>query len=421
MQKAYKYRIYPSKDSQQHLEQTFGCTRKVWNLALAKQNQAHYDRIVLINSTRPAPWMMDGVACRWDFVDRQYEADIPVTYYNYNQAAKDLTHLKQLDEYNYLNEVSSVSLQQKLMDLGKAYKAMGNQASSPKFKSKHGKQSFRLTSGAFQLRDGKLIIKGHPIKVNWSRELPSSPSQVTISKLPSGEYYASFLCEYQPIPTNGQGIIGIDMGLKTLASIYDGTNHTAIANPRHYVKAQRKLARLQRKLSRKTKGSKNRIKAKIKVAKQHQTIANQRSDHLHKLTSKLISDNQAICIEDLNVKGMSANHCLSKHVMDAGMGMFKGMLRYKAIQSSHCNLLIADRWFPSTQLCSGCGNKPDKRIKLGVSSWTCPTCLITHDRDENAATNLYQLAVDERATWLQQQGHIFLMKPYSSKGITVRV
>ncbi len=410
MQKAYKYRIYPSKDSAQHLEQTFGCTRKVWNLALAKQNQAYYDRIALIN----------GVSYTWDIIEQQYEDDIPRTYYSFEQACKDLTQLKKLDEYKYLNEVSSVAQQQKLMDLGKAYKAMSNKAGAPKFKSKHGKQSFRLTTSGFQLRDGKLVIRGNAIKVKWSRELPSPPSQVTVTRLPSGEYYASFLCEYQPVPTNGQGIIGIDMGLKTLASIYDGSNHTAIANPRHYVKAQRKLARLQRKLARKTKGSKNRIKARIRVAKQYQAIANQRADYLHKLTSKLVSENQAICIENLHVKGMVSNHCLSKHVLDAGMGMFKAMLTYKTIQSSWCNLLIADRWFPSTQLCSVCYTKPTNRIKLGVSGWTCPTCNTIHDRDENAATNLYQLAIDEQATWLQQQGHIFLLKPYSSKGIAVR-
>lgn len=370
-QKGYKYRLYPTEEQKQLLEKTFGCTRYVWNHFLDKS-------------------IKDYEACKAD--DTLSKPDVS----GHGFVIK-LPVLKRQPETSWLNEVSSVALQQKLLDLEQAFqnffgKNRKKANGYPKFKSKRYRQSFRLTKAGFSLVNGQLYLAKclEPFKVVWSRELPSDPTSVTISKTAAGEYYVSFVCYYMPVKTNGTNITGIDLGISNLATLSTGED---IANPKHYNKTQKQLARLSRRLAKKQKGSKNRNKARIKVAKLHEHVANQRKDFLHKLSTKLVRENQALAIEDLRVANMSRNRKLAKHIMTAGWGMFRKFLEYKAIDSQHCRLVIADAYYPSTQLCSACGIKPTEKLKLHVRQWTCSSCNTTHGRDHNAGLNLKQLAL----------------------------
>jgi putative transposase len=388
-QRGYKYRIYPTEDQKVLFEKTFGSVRYIWNNALARINH-EYEAYKLGSSlTKPQ-----------------------CTFSNFRL---ELTKLKQSEGHEWLYDVSNRALQCSLQNLEEAFQKFfkgKGKVGYPQFKSKHkSRRSFKLIDNAFHVNKKflKLAHCKELVKVKLDRPLPSEPSSVTISCTSSGEYYASFLCGVYPEMTNGQGKIGIDLGIKTLASQSNGID---IPNPKYYVKAQKKLTKLQRRLSKKQKGSKNRNKARIKVAKVHQHIANQRSDYLHKLSRSLVNDNQVIVIEDLNVKGMSKNHKLAKHILDAGMGMFRQMLTYKVIESNWCTLLIANRFYPSTQLCSNCGVRPLVRIKLGISEWTCQNCKTVHGRDTNAAKNLLKLAVDLPLLWENSPGKVVLSKPY---------
>lgn len=387
--KGYIYRIYPNKDQREYLDRVFGCCRKVWNTLL---DQVKNEYTAYINNQGLRPYVTS-----FDFVNR-------------------VTVLKNKDEYSYLKEISSMILAQAVMPLGNSFqKLFKKQSGYPRYKSKRERQSFTLLNSGisknFNIINKKLKIPllKTCIDVKWSRELPSEPSRVTVTRTASGDYYASFLCEYTPEPTNGQSIIGIDLGIKTLGTMSNGLK---IENPKHYIKSQKRLATLQKRLSKKIKGSKNRDKARLKVAQLHQHISNQRQDYLHKVTRQLVNDNQVIVIEDLNVKGMSKNRHLSKHILDSGMGMFRRFLTYKVIESQWCRLLIADRFYPSTQLCSSCGQRPKEKIKLGVERWTCQFCLTVHDRDENASKNLKLLATHHPDLWIDHPGNIILTKNY---------
>lgn len=389
-QKAYRMRLYPTPAEQEVLRRIIGTTRYMYNAVLDILNR-EYDAWKA-NPSLPKP-SVTGYG--------------PVYYGN---------HVKQDPERPWLLETSNVAYQQKLLDLSKAYtNFFRKRAQRPKFKKKSHGGSFRLMTNAFRLKDGRLSIAKCPtlIRVRWSRELPSPPSQVTITLSPSGEYHASFLCEYTPQRTSGTRITGIDLGITSLLSLSDGT---VIDNPRHYVAAQARLARLQRRLSRKQKGSHNRHKARIHVARLHTHITNQRRDHLHKLTTTLIRENQAIGIEDLAVSNMGRNRHLAKHIMTAGWGMFRTMLTYKAEASQHCRLVIADRYYPSTQCCSGCGLKPTEKLALKVRSWTCEHCGATHQRDHNAAINLQHVAREglRMATVAKATQSVILMRDYAS-------
>ncbi len=364
--KGFKYRIYPSKDQKVYLNKTFGCCRFVYNHLLAV-SKFEYEQWKL-NSLYPRPRVNS-----FDFINK-------------------CSALKKELGYIWLNEVSSCALQQKAQDLGKAFSNFFKQHTKgigyPKFKKRYHADSFRLTSRYFKITNGVFsIIKCYtPIKIIFDRDLPSAPSQVTISRNASGQYFASFLCEYTPEPiTTGIGVLGIDVGIKDLVVTSKGDT---IENPKHYLHAAHRLARLQRRLSKTQKGSKNRTKARLKVARLHQHIANQRCDHLHKLSTQLIRENQAIVIEDLNVKGMSQNRKLAKHVITAGWSMFRKMLEYKAQASQHVKIIIASRWYPSTQLCSACYQRPSQKLKLSDRGWTCEHCGTVHQRDVNAAQNL---------------------------------
>lgn len=393
--KGYKYRIYPTPDQIVFLEKTFGCCRKVWNVLLAEAIEEYQlYHVGKAEKSKVSPF---------DF-------------------SLKLTLLKRREEYSYLNEISSKALQYAAHGLGRAFQTFFKKKSGfPKFKSKHkSRTSFTLESAEsyakyFWIKDGVFTISKLelPIEVIWDRELPSYPTQVTISKDPSGKYFASFLCEYTPEVTNGQGIVGIDLGIKTLAT---QSNGVLIENPRHYVKAQKRLAFLQRRLAKKLKGSKNRLKARLKVALYHEKIRNQRQHHLHNLTRRLVNENEVIVIEDLNVSGMSKNRHLSKHILDAGFGMFRQMLTYKVLESQWCKLIIADQWYPSTQMCSVCSSLSKTKIDLKQRSWTCGSCNTSHCRDSNASRNLSNIGVSIKESyknvWHELAGKIILAPKY---------
>ena len=397
--KGFKYRIYPTDEQKVLLAQTFGSCRYVYNYCLDRSITAYQTYKADLGSLAKPP----GSALAK-----------PST--NYYQFAKWLSELKQIPEHSWLYDVSSAALQQSVKRLDKAFSSFFKQKGRvgyPKFRSRHQRQSATLPTSGFRFHDNQLFIakSKEPIRVVWSRDLPSEPTSATITLTQSGRYFISFTCAYQPVPTNGQDIIGIDLGIKTLATISDGGT---IANPRHYVKSQFKLRKLQRQHSHHKKGSANRNYSRLKLAKLHEHIANQRQDYLHKLTSKLVSENQAICIEDLNVAGMSKNHNLAKHILDASFGTFRQLLTYKVLDSSWCRVLIADRYYPSTQLCSNCGTKPTLKIKLGIDKWVCQNCQTTHGRDDNASRNLLSLAIASTAKWLDFPGHIVLLPRYET-------
>lgn len=364
--KGFKYRIYPNEEQKLYLSKTFGCCRFIYNTLLSEAT-------------------LEYSAYKVNYSDRKPDC-------SGFAFCKKIKELKDKDEFFWLREVSNRALQQKAIDLGKAFSNFfrkgSKKASYPKFKKRNENNSFRLTEESFSIISGKLFLAKckKSINLNLSRRMPSPPSQVTISRNASGQYFASFLCEYTPESvTTGIGVLGIDVGIKDLVVTSKGD---LIENPKHYLHAAHRLARLQRRLSRKQKGSKNRTKARLKVARLHQHIVNQRCDHLHKLSTRLISENQAIVIENLNVQGMSQNRKLAKHVMTAGWSMFRKMLEYKAQASQHVKIIIASRWYPSTQLCSACYKRPTKKLNLSERGWICEYCGSIHQRDVNAAKNL---------------------------------
>ncbi|MET7355310.1 RNA-guided endonuclease InsQ/TnpB family protein [Streptomyces mirabilis] len=357
VKRAFKYRFYPTDAQAAELSRTFGCVRKVYNLALAARTQA--------------------------WVTRQERV-------NYNQTSAMLTAWKKTGELAYLNEVSSVPLQQTLRHLQTAFTHFcGKRAKYPRFKSrKKSRRSAEYTTSAFRFRDGKLALAKmtEPLAVVWSRPLPEgmAPSTVTVSQDSAGRWFVSLLCEdpgIKPLPANANAV-GIDAGLEHLLTLSTGEK---ITNPRHEHRDRAALAREQRRLAKKEKGSANRARARLKVAKIHARIADRRRDTLHKLTTRLVRENQTIVIEDLTVRNMVKNHRLARAISDAAWSEFRSMLEYKA-QWYGREVIVVDRWFPSSRLCSACGTLQEEML-LNVRTWTCD-CGVTHDRDVNAAHNL---------------------------------
>lgn len=391
----YSYRIYPTAEQRIFLAESFAATRRVYN-ALLQENIDNYRAYLKgILAKRPSTSLKDLSA--------------------------RLTALKQEPTYEWLNKYSAVALQQSTRDLSGAFKNFyrrvklrKGKVGFPKFKSMHDDQSITLVSTAFSIKNNKLHIANLDtlIEVNWSRDLPSIPTTATITYTTDGQYHVSFTVKATKRKTIGTNTVGVDPGITTHATICDGESVDKIANQRFYVKAQKKLKRRQRELSKKTKGSRGWHKAKRKFAKCHKHLANQRKDHMHKLTTKLVHNNSAIAIENLNVSGMVRNPNLAKHIMDASFTMMRNMLAYKVLLSTGCTLYVADMWYPSTQLCSACGTRPATTIKLGVSSWTCTNCGTTHDRDGNASRNLYNLAKEQVERIQPQAGTIRLCPPY---------
>ncbi|MBB4786121.1 RNA-guided endonuclease InsQ/TnpB family protein [Streptomyces rapamycinicus] len=358
VKRAYRYRFYPSDAQAVELSRTFGCVRKVYNMALAARTEA---------------WTL-----------RQERI-------NYNATSAMLTAWKKTEELAFLNDVSSVPLQQALRHLQAAFTAFfARRSKYPRFKSrKKSGKSAEYTSSAFRFREGKLTLAkmDQSLDIVWSRPLPEGalPSTVTVSQDAAGRWFVSFLVEdpaVQPLPAGGSAV-GIDAGLGHLLTLSTGEK---IANPRHERRDRARLARAQRNLARKARGDgTNRAKARRKVARVYTRIADRRRDHLHKLTTRLVRENQTLVIEDLTVRNMLTNGKLSRAISDAAWSQFRSMLEYKAAWYGR-EVIAVDRWFPSSKLCSVCGTL-QKRMPLGVRTWTC-ACGTTHDRDVNAAKNL---------------------------------
>ncbi len=357
VKRAFKYRFYPTDAQAAELSRTFGCVRKVYNLALAARTEA------------------------WTRQERV----------NYNQTSAMLTAWKKTGELAFLNEVSSVPLQQCLRHLQAAFTSFfGRRARYPRFKSrKKSRKSAEYTTSGFRFRDGRLTLARmtEPLDIVWSRPLPggAKPSTVTVSQDNAGRWFVSILCEdpsVKPLPATSAEV-GIDAGLDHLLTLSTGEK---IANPRHERRDRARLALAQRRLAKKARGDgANRAKARRKVARIHARITDRRRDHLHKITTRLVRENQTLVIEDLTVRNMVQNHSLARAVSDAAWRQTRTMLEYKAAWYGR-NLVVVDRWFPSSRLCSTCGT-PAGKMPLNVRTWTCD-CGTTHDRDVNAAKNL---------------------------------
>jgi putative transposase len=357
----YRYRLYPEPGQAQMLARTFGCARTVFNDALRTREEAH-----------AAGEKVSGTA-----VQRRV-----------------ITLAKSTPEREWLGEVASVPLVQACQDARRAYrnwldslsgKRKGRKAGHPRFRSrKDHRQSIRLTRNGFILHGDKLFVaKAGDLKVRWSRPLPSEPSSVTVIREADGRYYASFVVQVAPTPLSATtSDAGLDLGLSVLAATSDGE---LIASPRHLRRRERKLARAQRALSRKQKGSANRAGARVRVAVQHRKVREARADHLHKTALRLVRDNQAVYVEDLAVSGLARTR-LAKSVHDAGWATLVRLLEEKAERYGRIVVKVG-RWFPSSQICSGCGVK-DGPKPLSVRAWTCAGCGTVHDRDVNAARNI---------------------------------
>ena len=321
-----------------------------------------------------------------------FEAGVPA---NYNASSAALTAQKKLPEFSYLKEVSSVPLQQSLRHLQTAYSNFfAKRAKFPKFKNREGKQAAEYTTSGFKwdaTNKNLTIAKLGRLRIHWSREFKSDPSTVTLAKTPDDKYFVTLTLEEQinHLPKTGKEV-GIDLGLTRLATLSDGQR---VPNPRHTRKREKRLAFLQRRLAKKTKGSNRRKKAKLAVARCHAKIANCRKDTLNKLTTRLVREFDVIAIEDLNVRGMVKHPTLAKHIACASFGMFRTMLEYKCAWYGK-ELRVADRFFPSSKRCSGCGFTVAK-LPLDVRNWTCPECGEAHCRDENAAKNILKFAAGQ--------------------------
>ncbi|GAA1168235.1 putative transposase [Kitasatospora gansuensis] len=356
VRRAFKYRFYPSDAQAAELSRTFGCVRKVYNMALQARTEA---------------WTL-----------RQERV-------NYNATSAMLTVWKKTEELAYLSEVSSVPLQQTLRHLQGAFTNFWQKrAKYPTFKSrKRSRKSAEYTSSAFRFRNGQLTLAkmAEPLAIVWSRSLPDDtrPSTVTVSQDAAGRWFVSMLCDDRPtMPEAPNKAVGIDAGITSLVTLSTGEK---ITNPRHERKDRERLAKAQRELSRKAKSSSNQAKARIKAAKIHARIADRRRDFLHKLTTRLVRENQTLVIEDLAVRNMLKSRKLSRAISDASWTEMRSMLEYKAGWYER-ELVVVDRWFPSSKLCSTCGTIRAK-MPLNVREWTC-SCGTTHDRDVNAARNI---------------------------------
>src|SRR6266567_2900700 len=355
-QKAYKYRVYPSEEQAVILAKTFGCCRFVYNWALRQRTDAYYKH-----------------------GERLY----------YEGTAQRLTALKKQNEYAWLNEVSSVPLQQSLRHLDRAFRNFfEGRAEYPTFKKKRNQQAATYTSNAFTWKDSSLTLAkmDEPLEIVWSRPLPDGckPSSVTITKDEANRYFVSFLVEEDiaPLPVVTKQV-GLDLGLKSMVITSDGQTY---GNPKFFAKDEKKLARAGRHHAKKKKGSKNRTKARLKVARLHKKIADRRRDYQHKLSTKIIRENQVVCVESLSVKNMVKNHCLAKAISDVGWSEFVRQLEYKAGWSGR-TLVKIDKWYPSSKRCFDCGHILAS-LSLDIRYWVCPECGVHHDRDINAAKNI---------------------------------
>ena len=357
--RAYEFRIYPNHEQRQLIARTFGCVRLVYNHYLDKRKQLWQD-------------------------SRQS--------LSYNDCAKDLTQLKK--EKEFLKEVDSIALQQSLRHLDTSYKNYFTQKKSgyPRFKSrKSGKQSYSTVcvNGNIRLKDGKLRLpKLGAVKIRQHREIPKgwALKSATVKQTSSGKYFVCILFEYenQVRERKVDKALGLDFSMPELYVSSEGTH---CAYPKYYRQAEEKLAQAQRRLSRMKKGSSNYRKQKIRVAKIHEKVANQRKDFLHKRSRQIAEAYDAVCIEDLDMRGMAKAMHFGKSVHDDGWGMFTRMLEYKLAERGG-KLIRIDRWYPSSQRCASCGHIHHELKDLNVREWFCDWCLEWFERDENAAINI---------------------------------
>jgi putative transposase len=361
MKLRWTFRAYPTDEQEKHLARTFGCCRFVYNWALSQRTQAFKDGNRM----------------------------------NYAQSSAALTTLKKDPEHLWLNEVSSVPIQQALRHLQTAFiNFFEKRGGYPSFRKKQSAQSAAYTRSAFKFDVGNQrleLAKIGRLKVKWSRRVEVEPSTVTVIRRSSGRYFVSLVLDIQPapLPETGQSV-GVDFGVVRLATLSTGET---IANPKHIRRYERKLVRAQRQLSRKQKGSKRRNRARQRVARIHEKITESRKDGLNKLAWKLVSENDSIFVEDLNLRGMVKNHNLARSLNDAAIGAAIRKIEAKAAMHGKTVAKI-DRFFPSSKMCSACG-AIQEQMPLDVRRWTCD-CGASHDRDVNAAINI--LAVGQTVT-----------------------
>lgn len=356
IKRAYKFRFYPTDEQKQTLAMTFGCVRFVYNRMLRTRTDAWYENQQRIG---------------------------------YHETSSLLTELKKQPDFCWLNDVSSVPVQQSLRHLQSAFaNFFAKRNGYPKFKSKNGLNSAEYTTSAFKWngKDLTLAKMKKPLSIRWSRTIPKAAkvTTVTVSKDTADRYFVSMLCDdaVSFFPPH-ESKVGLDLGLTSFAVLSTGEK---ISAPNVFRKNERKLAKLQRKLAKKQKGSKNRTKARLKVARLAAKVSDTRKDFLHKLSTRLIRENQTIAVETLAVKNMVRNKHLSKSISDAGWSEFVRQLTYKAHWYGR-NLVGIDKWYPSSKRCSDCGFVLTK-IPLSVRNWACPECGTNHDRDVNAARNI---------------------------------
>ena len=357
MEKAFRYRFYPTPEQESLLRRTLGCVRLVYNKALYERTQAWYERQERVG---------------------------------YNQTSSMLTQWKKEEELDFLNEVSCVPLQQGLRHLQTAFVSFfAGRTNYPTFKKKRNGGSAEFTKSAFKFKDKEIYLAkcSEPLPIRWSRQIPKGcePTSVTVSLHPSGRWHISIRFDdptIQPLPVT-DNTVGIDLGVTSLIATSNGDK---IANPQHFKKHCKRLKKAQKNLSRKQKGSKNREKARIKVAKIHLKISDSRTDFLHKTTTQLVRENQTIAVESLAVKNMVKNHKLALAISDSGWSELIRQLDYKCRWYGR-TLVAIDRWFLSSKRCSSCGHIVDK-MPLNIREWTCPKCGCNHDRDVNASKNI---------------------------------
>jgi putative transposase len=356
---AYRCRAYPDEAQQQVLVRTFGCVRVVWNRTLAARHA-------------------------------RYAAERKGT--SYAESDRALTAMKRDPGLAFLNEVSSVPLQQALRHQHKAFSAFfGKRARHPRFKSRRGRQSAHYTRSAFSLRYGELRLAKTtaPLRYVWSwpevNVAALNPAMVIVSREPDGRWYVTFTIEAsdpEPQPSACHAV-GVDLGVRNFATTSDGEK---IANPRHLERKARNLARYQRRMAHCQRGSANRAKAAAKVARAHRKVRDARRDFLHRASTRLVRSAGTIVIEDLNVSGMVRNRRLARAISDCGWGEFRRQLEYKC-QRAGRHLVVIDRWYPSSKTCSTCGHLL-AGLSLSTRHWTCPGCRAWHDRDINAAKSI---------------------------------
>jgi putative transposase len=358
----YQYRFYPTDQQQRSLAQLFGCVRVVWNDALAICKQS--EKLPSNNDLQKLV----------------------------------ITQAKKTEERGWLSEVSNIPLQQSVADLGVAYKNFfdslkgkqkGKKVGSPKFKKKTRRQSARFRIGGFSIKGEEVYLaKIGNVKPIWSRALPSVPSSITVIKDCANRYFLSFVVEIEPVSLNAENqSIGIDLGIKTFAVMSNGEK----AQSPNYTRIDRKIPKLQRKLARQQKESNRRNKTRIQIAKKHNKIADTRKDFLHKLSTKVVSENQTIILEDLNVSGMVKNRKLARAISLQGWREFRVLCEAKSEKLGRTFHAI-NRWEPTSQICSDCGFKWGK-LDLSIRSVLCLNCGTEHDRDENAAKIINKVGI----------------------------